>query len=150
MDSVDYLLKPFPLARLKKALEKVANNLSKNKASEEAYLTSRKRLVSRSDDRVHLIKVDDIVFFKAENGVTKAFQFERCYPIKDTLDQLEQALDSEFFVRIHRSYLINIDHVKEIQRWFNGKLMVLMEDSKTTELSTSRSGADKLKDLLQI
>ena len=63
---------------------------------------------------------------------------------------LEQALPSSEFVRIHRSYLINIDKVKEIQRWFNGKLMVIMNDEAKTELSTSRAGADKLKQLLGI
>ncbi|WJG11257.1 LytTR family DNA-binding domain-containing protein [Aliiglaciecola sp. LCG003] len=53
-------------------------------------------------------------------------------------------------MRIHRSYLINVDKIKEIQRWFNGKLMIIMNDKDKTELSTSRAGADKLKQLLNL
>lgn len=150
IDSIDYLLKPYPLGRLKQAIEKVRARLGKSETNTETYLSPAKRLVSKCGDRIHLMKVEDIAFFRADNGATRAYQFDKNYPVGDSLDQLEKDLDSTTFIRLHRSYLVNIDHIKEIQRWFNGKLMVLMNDNSTTELSTSRAGAEKLRNILMI
>lgn len=150
VDSVDYLLKPYPLGRLKQAIDKVKARLAPAKAKTETYLSPAKRLVSKCGDRIHLMKIEDIAFFRADSGATRAYQFDRSYPVSDSLDQLEKDLDSNTFIRLHRSYLVNIDHIKEIQRWFNGKLMVLINDENTTELSTSRAGAEKLRNILKI
>ena len=95
-----------------------------------------------------LLDPADINYIKAEQGVTFACFESSEKPLNDSLDQLERKLDVNQFVRIHRSYLVNIDKIREVQRWFNGKLMVILNDNHSTELSTSRSGAEKLKALL--
>lgn len=159
--SIDYLLKPFPIARLKKALEKAQQQLCQQQAivranaepkSVQYELADNKlnKLISKSGERIFLLSPSDIKFIKSEQGNSFAHDGEALHHLSDTLDQLEQSLCTQSFVRIHRSYLVNIDHIKEIQRWFNGKLMVIINDDEKSELSTSRAGADKLKQLLKI
>ena len=157
--SLDYLLKPYPLSRLKSALEKaiaVVENkrkLDQHELSQPTYTSSGpelKKLVSKQGDRIFLLSPSEIKFIKSEQRSTLAWHEGKFLHLGDTLDQLEAQLEQQNFVRIHRSYMINLDHVKEIQRYFNGKLMVIINDENKTELSTSRAGADKLKALLNI
>ncbi|PCI63558.1 MAG: DNA-binding response regulator [Gammaproteobacteria bacterium] len=168
--STDYLLKPFPLARLKSALDKAANKLwqqrivnnsqyreqehNKQQAQENGYQLNAQnkinKLISKNGERIHLLSPDELKFIKSEQGNSMAFNGESYFYLSDTLDQLEQKLTPQKFIRIHRSYLVNLDHIKEIQRWFNGKLMIIINDKNKTELSTSRAGADKLKKILGI
>ena len=159
--SIDYLLKPFPIARLKKALAKaqvqifqqmavVRANDEPNKIQYELGENKLNKLISKSGERIFLLSPSDIKFIKSEQGNSLAHDGAALHHLSDTLDQLEHSLSAQNFVRIHRSYLVNIDHIKEIQRWFNGKLMVIMNDGEKSELSTSRAGADKLKQLLKI
>ena len=164
--ATDYLLKPFPIARLKDAIDKakkqfstaVQSNNSCELQSDPVYSETTdikpicvepiKRLVSKNGERMTILLPKALVFIKSSQGNSLAWDGEQNHYLSEKLDYLEQALSSSEFVRIHRSYLINIDKVKEIQRWFNGKLMVIMNDAEKTELSTSRAGADKLKKLL--
>jgi len=164
--SIDYLLKPFPLARLKAALDKTANKLwqqqivansqlqAQELAQEQSYQlnTASKinKLISKNGERINLLSPNELSYIKSEQGNSMAFNGENYFYLTDTLDQLEKKLKSQQFIRIHRSYLVNIDHIKEIQRWFNGKLMIIINDKNKTELSTSRAGADKLKTILGI
>jgi two-component system LytT family response regulator/two-component system response regulator LytT len=161
--STDYLLKPFPLGRLKDAIDKAKKQLLGALQVEENLLAQQnknfgnanvkspeniQRLVSKQGERMIILKPDEIFFIKSSQGNCLAWDGESNHYLPEKLDVLEQGLSQSAFVRIHRSYLINIDKVKEIQRWFNGKLMVIMDDKVKTELSTSRTGADKLKQLL--
>jgi two-component system LytT family response regulator/two-component system response regulator LytT len=161
--STDYLLKPFPLGRLKDAIDKAKKQLFSALQVEKKLLTTQnksshstnvkpteniQRLVSKQGERMIILKPDEIIYIKSSQGNSFAWDGESNHYLSEKLDVLEQGLSHSVFVRIHRSYLINIDKVKEIQRWFNGKLMVIMNDEAKTELSTSRAGADKLKQLL--
>lgn len=152
--STDYLLKPYPLSRLKSAIDKAQKQLSNQKKIEETpqdnsfklnSVSETKRLISKNGERIILLAPTELFYIKSEQGKCFASDGDKLHLLSDTLDQLEQSLLASQFIRIHRSYLINIDKIKEIQRWFNGKLMIIMADEKKTELSTSRAGADKLK-----
>ncbi|MGO2365078.1 MAG: LytR/AlgR family response regulator transcription factor [Pseudoalteromonas sp.] len=158
---IDYLLKPFPIARLKKALAKAQQqfaqqqaviqvNNESGKAQYELSDNKLNKLISKNGERIFLLSPADIKFIKSEQGNSFASDGATLHHLSETLDQLAHSLSAQNFVRIHRSYLVNIDHIKEIQRWFNGKLMVIINDSEKSELSTSRAGADKLKQLLNI
>jgi len=160
--STDYLLKPFPLGRLKDAIDKAKKQLLTNLAVEGSqqshqapiqnyelnHIAPIKRLVSKNGERMTILSPSDLFFIKSAQGNCLAWDGKEHHYLSEKLDLLEQSLAPTDFVRIHRSYLINIDKIKEIQRWFNGKLMVIMDDKAKTELSTSRTGADKLKQLL--
>ncbi|WP_440056939.1 LytR/AlgR family response regulator transcription factor (plasmid) [Pseudoalteromonas sp. T1lg65] len=143
-DALDYLLKPFPLSRLKSALDKAEARLTPLQQRQPAF----KRLVSKQAERISFVEPNDIYYISAGNSGAIAHTEAGNKPLTLSLEQLEQRLAAEQFVRLHRGYLVNLDHVKEIQRYFNGKLAVIINDAHATELITSRSGAEKLKLLL--
>lgn len=149
--ALDYLLKPYSLARLQEAINRAHESNNKQSPINDKTLTTAKRnkLVSYIGERMYVLSPNDICFFKAEQGTTMAVDVNKAWPIKESLEQLENKLDTQQFIRIHRSYMINIEHIKEMQRWFNGKLMLIMNDNKKSELSTSRTGAERIKNLLK-
>ncbi|WP_444891839.1 LytR/AlgR family response regulator transcription factor [Microbulbifer sp. JMSA004] len=146
-DTIDYLLKPFPLQRLKAAIEKAEKRIKliHNSTRVGGDSIALKRLVSKCDDRMTFIDLNDIYFIKSEQGSIIAHTEKGIKPLQMGLDQLEQKLNPDQFLRLHRSYLINLDRVSEIQRYLNGKLAVIIDDEQKTTLISSRSGADRLK-----
>ena len=154
--STDYLLKPYPLARLKTAIDKAKKQFAltlfeqQNNNPHKPALDQpiQKKLVSKNGERITLLSPSELYFIKSEQGNSLAWDNNQFHYLADKLDNLETTLATNQFVRVHRSYLVNIDKIKEIQRWFNGKLMLIMNDDNKTELSTSRAGAEKLKHIL--
>ncbi|WP_445359554.1 LytR/AlgR family response regulator transcription factor [Microbulbifer sp. ANSA005] len=146
-DTIDYLLKPFPLQRLKAAIEKAEKRIklihNSTRVGDDSI--ALKRLVSKCDDRMTFIDLNDISYIKSEQGSIIAHTVKGIKPLQMGLDQLEQKLNPDQFLRLHRSYLINLDRVSEIQRYLNGKLAVIIDDEQKTTLISSRSGADRLK-----
>ncbi|WP_444932023.1 LytR/AlgR family response regulator transcription factor [Microbulbifer sp. SSSA002] len=150
-DTIDYLLKPFPLQRLKAAIEKAQKRIEllHNSTQVKGDSTELKRLVSKCDDRMTFIDLSDISYIKSEQGSIIAHTSKGIKPLQMGLDQLEQKLNPDQFLRLHRSYLINLDRVLEVQRYLNGKLAVIIDDEHKTTLISSRSGADRLKILFE-
>ncbi|WP_444935124.1 LytR/AlgR family response regulator transcription factor [Microbulbifer sp. JTAC008] len=146
-DTIDYLLKPFPLQRLKAAIEKAEKRIKliHNDTRVKGDSIVLKRLISKCDDRMTFIDLNDISYIKSEQGSIIAHTEKGIKPLQMSLDQLEQKLNPDQFLRLHRSYLINLDRVSEIQRYLNGKLAVIIDDEQKTTLISSRSGADRLK-----
>jgi DNA-binding LytR/AlgR family response regulator len=66
--------------------------------------------------------------------------------VLQAIRRLETRLDPERFIRVHRSYMVNLEAVQELEPWTNGRLKCLMKDGK--EVITSRSGAKRLKKLM--
>ncbi len=146
--AVDYLLKPFDTTRLLKALGKVDKYLTHGEDSRDNHLinaSNREKLVSKQGDRIFFVNIEDIHYFKSAQGTVHGFTENKVYPFSISLEKLEAELNPQDFVRFHRGYLINVNHVKEVQRWFGGKLLVIMSDSNATEITSSRDGARILK-----
>lgn len=155
LNSLDYLLKPYPLIHLKQAIDKAKHALTQSHQAKEAVIKlssrfgeKRQRLISKQGDRIFIINPNEIYFIKSEQSTALAWDGEKYHVLSETLDTLSEELEGCDFIRVHRSYLINIDKISEIQRWFNGKLMLIMSDNNKTEISTSRPGAEKIKSSL--
>lgn len=142
---IDYLLKPFDIERLNKAIEKIKTLLKEEQPEKKALQIFKPHLISKQGDRIFIIRTEDIHYLKSTASGVFAYTFDRTYPVNYSLEQLEEILTPEHFIRLHRSYTINIHHIKEIQRWFGGKLMLIMNDENKTELNSSRDGAKKVK-----
>ena len=67
-----------------------------------------------------------------------------------TLEELQAALDTDSFWRPHRSYLVNIHHIKEVVPWFKSTYMLKMNDKKQTEVPVSRQQAKRLRELFKL
>ena len=67
-----------------------------------------------------------------------------------TIEELAGALDAEVFWRPHRSYLVNINHIKEVLPWFKSSFMIKMNDKRQTEIPVSRTQTKRLRELLKL
>ena len=81
-----------------------------------------KRILIKTDNRIHIIPVEDIQWFEADGYNIKIFDTAESFRQRITMKEIEQKLDPKMFLRIHRSYIINMDFIKEIQEWFRGRL----------------------------
>jgi two-component system LytT family response regulator len=154
--AVDYLLKPIDEDRFREALQRVRQELKsderpgvdegirsliKELKKKENYL---KRLLVKRGDRIHLIRVDDIIRIEAASYYVRLHVVEEDekYLMRITMKKLEKRLDPRKFLRIHRSTIVNIDCIKEIQSWFNKEYMIILNNNE--KLVVSRSYKDKV------
>ena len=152
-NSIDYLLKPVEPERLKVSIEKLKRLTTGEKDTfrekldrllSELKKPSIKRLQVTVGDSIFMLNVCDICFFRAADKYVEAGTYDKTYLLSKTLNQLEQELSLDDFVRIHRSAIINLNHLEKIFRWFGGRYKVRLNDKNKTELDVSRNSRHKL------
>ena len=159
VSALDYLLKPFDDARFHKALGQARRQIEQQDASElgrklltlvgardlraEAaaprYLT---RLMVKTAGRVIFIRADEIDWVEAYDNYVRLHVGGKAHLLRETMSDLESALDPEHFARIHRSTIVNLDRIKELHPHFNEHLVVLHDG---TELKLSRTRREWLE-----
>jgi two-component system LytT family response regulator len=104
------------------------------------------RLVIKTAGRVSFLKTAEIDWIESEGNYVRLHVGKETHLLRETLNQMEERLDSDQFLRIHRSTIVNLDRIKELQPWFHGEYRVLLQDG--TQLLLSRKYREKLRDLL--
>ncbi len=157
VNSINYLLKPINQTKLNEAIEKY-ESLCNAKSPEIDYqelaraLRSeskqyRTRIIANLADGFQKINTDDIAMFLSANKVTTAFSFDQQNHIVDfTLDKLEKELNPEKFFRANRQFILNIDAIKKVENWFNGKLVVKTRPEHGEKIVVSRERARSFKE----
>jgi two-component system, LytTR family, response regulator len=154
VSALDYLLKPFCDARFHKALAGARRQIEQQDASElgrklltlmgtrEAraaapprYLT---RLMVKTAGRVIFIRTEEIDWIEAYDNYLRLHVAGRAHLLRQTMNELEAALNPEQFARIHRSTIVNLDRVKELHPHFGGEHLVILQDGTKLKLSRSR------------
>jgi two-component system LytT family response regulator len=163
VNSIDYLLKPIEERHLVRALDKIerlrasaapppdwksivaqlAGALKQPGASPAAEYPER--IASRLGDRTHILDLAKVTHFFAQEKLTFAAIEGKNYVVDHTVSDLEQKLDPHHFFRIHRSTLLNLAWVKELDAWFGGRVLVRLKDAKATELQVARERVQELK-----
>jgi two-component system, LytTR family, response regulator len=154
--AVDYLLKPFGHERLHEALERARRRLAQGRAEPPApaaisasarrpgaWLT---RVVIRDGARVDIIPVDRIDFVEAQDDYVAVHTGERALLKDQTMGSLEAQLDPRRFVRIHRSYLLNLDRLARLEPEGRSSRTAILRDGR--RVPVSRSGYARLQELL--
>ena len=164
VNAVDYVLKPFDKARISKAIQRARKEIeahtSPTERLEQLVLqlgTGKQgsappvKLLVKSQQRLLLVGAEDLVFASIQDGVISvtAKDTEGTSNYR-TLEELNAALDSESFWRPHRSYLVNIHHIKEVVPWFKSGYMLKMNDKKATEIPVSRAQTKRLRELFKL
>lgn len=147
-NAIDYLLKPLGKDRLERALAKAKqqidgkvdrNELRKAISTLEHIAAATKhpdRLAIPKNGRITFVAIEDIDWIEGEGNYVRLHVGNREHSLREALTELEKKLSSSDFLRIHRSTIVNIHHIKEIQPWFHGYHRVLLENG--TELRMSR------------
>ncbi len=103
------------------------------------------RVASRAGERVQLLELDRVTHFFAQDKLTFAVAGGKNYCVDHSIAELEQKLDPQRFIRIHRSTLLNLDWVQEVDSWFSGRVLVRLKDERRTELTVARDRVRQLK-----
>ncbi|HLM81742.1 MAG TPA: LytTR family DNA-binding domain-containing protein [Terriglobales bacterium] len=147
-NAVDYLLKPVGKERFERALTRAKRRISGELKPDEAQRilsslrqlaaaqTYPERLAIPKNGRVLFVATKDIDWIEAEGNYVRLHVGNREHELRETLAGLEKKLNPAEFLRIHRSTIVNIQRIKEIQAWFHGHHRVLLENG--TELRMSR------------
>lgn len=165
VNSIDYLLKPIEGQHLDRALSKLerlrstpqglADNAQLRALARELADGLRtpatkfpERIALRVGERVVFIDVAKVTHFYAREKLTYAATGSKDYVVDNTISELEQKLDPAHFVRIHRSTLLNLDYIDEVNSWFGGGMVVRLKDPKRSELQVARDRVREFKSRL--
>jgi two-component system response regulator LytT len=164
VNAVDYVLKPFDKARISKAIQRARKMMeTQNTATERLeQLVSQLGAPRQSpappvkvlvnwQQRLLLVNAEDMLFAERDGGavsiVTREMEGSSNYR---TLEELHAALDSVSFWRPHRSYLVNIHHIKEVVPWFKSTYMLKMSDKKQTQIPVARAQIKRMRELFKL
>lgn len=178
VNAVDYLLKPFDRKRVMQTLEKAQGRLTAQTertdgahSDTEAKLDALLKLVEeqaqapaaapaprptgkvivRAQNRLLLVDQKEICFASIEEGtITVVTPTVEGHSNCRTLEELQDQLDPEAFWRAHRSYLVNIQHIREVVPWFKSSYQLRMDDPKKTEIPVSRAQTKRLRELFNL
>jgi len=175
VNAVDYLLKPFDVARVEQAVEKVRSRMAAGGPSVpaagssadspiETQLDALLRLLNRpqssqqpaklivqAQSRLLLIDQAEICYAAIDEGVirvvTQSFEGQsKCR----TLEELLELLDPALFWRAHRGFVVNINHIREVVPWFKSSYQLRMNDKRQTEIPVSRAQTKRLRELFNL
>jgi two-component system, LytTR family, response regulator LytT len=175
VNAVDYLLKPFDLARVTEAVDRararIAAGTPSAGAAPEAGIESQidrllrllnrpqngepgrppAKLIVQAQSRLLLVDQADICFASIDEGVirivTRVFEGQsKCR----TLEELLELLDSARFWRAHRGFVVNIDQIREVMPWFKSSYQLRMNDKQQTEIPVSRAQTKRLRELFNL
>ncbi len=132
-----YVTKPFNLMELSARVRSLVHSRPRIAAGGAAGETDFRKLAVRKGGRTVLLNIDDIVYISAKNKSTYVHTYENQYLVDLTLTELEGKLSKESFERVHRSYMINLNKVKEILR-VDGAYVVVVTDRDETQIPVAR------------
>jgi DNA-binding LytR/AlgR family response regulator len=159
--ALDYVVKPFDERRLAQTMERIRSALDDRSALDQKVVTLRNYLretvhasgftklwgLRENENRV-LVDYGDILYLMAEaKKVYVQTTAGDKLLVHHTLKGLEPRLTAHNFVRVHKAYLVNLDHVAEVVPWFSGTYLIRMDDETDTQVPMSRGYAAKLKKL---
>jgi two-component system LytT family response regulator/two-component system response regulator LytT len=165
VNAVDYILKPFDKKRVSQSIERARAEMDADAGSEEKFetlvrmLESQKKphaakILIKAAGRLFLTDQKDICYATIDDGVISVITSghaglegqSNCR----TLEELSDTLDANIFWRAHRSFLVNINHIREVVPWFKSSYQLRMDDKKQTEIPVSRVQTKRLRALLKL
>lgn len=156
--ALDYLLKPFDRERFSRSLSRAREHIRRR---ESGRISERllalledlqgkpkplERLVTKSNGRIFFLRTEEIDWIEAEGNYVRLHVGNESHLLRETMLGLEAKLDPQMFVRIHRSTMVNLERIRELQPWFRGDYVVILKDGK--QLTLSRGYRDRLEALL--
>jgi two-component system response regulator LytT len=164
VSAVDYVLKPFDKARIGKAIQRAKKLVDANTSPVErlenlvgqlsapaSKSAQPVKLLVKSQSRLILVDAEDVIYASIQDGTITIFarDAEGASNYR-TIEELAAGLDADVFWRAHRSYLVNINHIKEVVPWFKSSYMLKMNDKRASEIPVSRAQTRRLRELIKL
>ena len=149
-EAVDYLLKPYSDERFHQALARARRQVRSGRigsvsdqlrrllnrtSAPESSGEYRSRLLIKNDGRITILPMAEVDWLEADGDMVKVHAGARTFQVRDTMKELESQIDPGRFVRIHRSTIISVDRIKELQPYFKGDYVVVLRDGTSLKLS---------------
>ena len=148
VDALDYLTKPFDEERIQQTLKKYKKVNRDIVETEQNSHAGQHKLALSVGESIVIVDTKDIIYAGTEDGHVNVKTFDHSYTVSDTLVVIEKKLPDADFIRVHRSFVVNTEYIKEIQPWFNSTYNLIMKDG--SKIPVSRTYAKELKKLLHI
>jgi two-component system, LytTR family, response regulator len=158
VNALDYLLKPFDQERFDISWQRAKTQIMRDRNGgmdhrilallEELKAGSNylERLVIKSAGRIYFLETSEIDWIEAEGNYVSVHSGKKSHLLRETISSLESQLDPKKFVRIHRSSIVRLDRIHELQPWFHGEYRIILQDG--TQLTLSRNHRDRLQEAL--
>jgi two-component system LytT family response regulator len=163
VNSIDYLVKPIETAQLARALKKLdrlqpvvrpdwqldpdlpilLKELAASLRGQQPDYP--RRIASRVGERISFLDLDAVTHFVAQDKLSYAIVDGRRHCVDQTITELERRLDPARFLRVHRSALVNVDWIHEVNAWFAGKIILSLKDTQRTQIPVARDRVRSLK-----
>jgi two-component system response regulator LytT len=155
LEVMDYLLKPVDRDRLRLTVQRACRQmLDPEPRAQDAPISAgsaRNKIIVKSGSHNLIVDVADLVYATIDDGlitvVTTTIEGQTSFK---TVEELQANLDPSVFWRTHRSYLVNINHIKEVIAWFKSSYQLRMDDKKATEIPVSRVQTRRLRELFRL
>jgi two-component system, LytTR family, response regulator LytT len=163
LEALDYVLKPIEKDRLAESVARAKRSIEdKQQAQDKADRTQEKdatlsapaqrtKLLIKANNRNLIVDAQELIYATIDDGlitmVTAHFEGQSNYR---TIEELQSNLDPNLFWRVHRSFLVNINRIREVIPWFKSSFQLKMDDKKQTEIPVSRIQTRRLRELLKI
>jgi two-component system, LytTR family, response regulator LytT len=164
LEALDYVLKPVDRGRLAESIERARRAVQEKKtvvstsvvpaaggAAPKLSPAPRSKLLVKANNRNFIVDASEVIYATIDDGlitlVTTTMEGQSNYR---TIEDLQANLDREMFWRVHRSYLVNINRIKEVVPWFKSSYQLRMDDRKHTEVPVSRVQTRRLRELFKL
>ncbi|MCM3874305.1 MAG: LytTR family DNA-binding domain-containing protein [Pyrinomonadaceae bacterium] len=156
--ALDYLLKPFDQERFDISWQRARAQILRDRDGgtdqrilallEEMKAGNKylERLVIKASGRIYFLETAEIDWIEAEGNYVSVHSAKKSHLLRETISSLESQLDPKKFLRIHRSSIVRIDRIQELQPWFHGEYRIILQNG--TQLTLSRNYRDKLQEAL--
>ncbi len=157
--ALDYILKPFDRERFSEALQRARKQIERDETGDlgrrllalvkdlRKDQPRSERLVVKAGGRLFFLRADEIDWIEAAGNYVRLHVGNTSHLLRETMNAIEGRLDPEKFFRIHRSRIVNMERIQELQPWLNGEYSVLLRTG--TRLTLSRGYREKLQDRLR-
>jgi len=163
VNAVDYLLKPFDKKRVAQSVQKARSKQDETIPSDkidslvrmlESHKTQPAKILLKTAGRLILVDQRDVCHASIEDGVitviTRGANGIEGQSNCRTIEELADSLDANLFWRAHRSYLVNINHIREVVPWFKSSYQLRMDDKRASEIPVSRAQTKRLRELFNL
>jgi two-component system LytT family response regulator len=157
LNAIDYLLKPFSKERLLAAIDKVKHRIQNEEPIDDKleelsnYRPGEEfidRIVVKDRHKIHIITVDQIRYIESLDDYVMIYTYDGRHMKQKTMKYFENNLDPKNFIRIHRSYIVQVENIAEIQQYEKESYIVILKDKDKTKLKVSKTGYKRIKEIL--
>ena len=159
VEALDYLLKPVDKERLAESIARAKRIVEDQQPVEEKPVEpstaksalQRTKILVRNNNRNLIVDAHDLIYATIDDGlITVVTTHMEGHSNYRTIEELQSNLDPNIFWRVHRSFLVNINKIREVVPWFKSSFQLKMDDKKQTEIPVSRIQTKRLRTLLKL